>query len=399
MPERSHCAAACGAFKDGLAPEGAYQAPMTDRADLGTANQLKLGIFGANLSSGMAATKVPERWSGAWSDNVALAQMLDAAGMDFMLPVARWKGFGGATNFQHAGFETITWACGLLAATERITVFGTVHAPLVHPVFAAKQFVTVDHLSRGRFGLNLVCGWNEDEFEMFGVAQRDHEARYAYGAEWLHVVRSIWERSGTFDFDGDFMTLQAVEAEPKPYAGTQPVIMNAGSSDTGKAFAIANCAYLLAPIRLELAAAAENVADAKLRAAAQGKPLTVMTTASVVCRPTKREAEEYYSYYADEQGDWDAVDRMIDIGMRGASTTMQPEHFRKMRLRFAAGYGGWPIVGDPDTVAAELTAVAHAGFGGVALGFVNYLAEFPYFRDEVLPRLVRAHVRVTPRRA
>jgi FMNH2-dependent dimethyl sulfone monooxygenase len=368
---------------------------MADRAEFNNGNTLKLGIFGANLSSGMAATKVPERWSGSWEENIALARMLDAAGMDFMLPVARWKGFGGATNFEGAGFETITWACGLLGATERITVFGTVHAPLVHPVFAAKQFVTVDHLSRGRFGLNLVCGWNEDEFEMFGVAQRDHEERYAYGEEWLRVVRMMWENADTFDFDGQFIKLHAVEAEPKPFGATQPVIMNAGSSPTGKAFAIDHCAYLLAPIRTRLEDAAPNVADARKRAAAQGKGLGVMTTATVVCRPTQREADEYYAYYADEQADWEAVERMIDIGMRGASTTMQPEHFKAMKLRFAAGYGGWPLTGNPDSVAKGLIAISETGFSGVALSFVNYLTEFPYFRDEVLPRLERAGVRVS----
>ena len=367
-----------------------------DRAELYSRNRLKLGIFGANLSSGIAATTVPERWSGSWSDNVALAQALDDAGMDFMLPVARWKGFGGTTNFEGSGFETITWACGLLGETKRITIFGTVHAPLVHPVFAAKQFVTVDHASRGRFGLNLVCGWNQDEFEMFGVAQRDHETRYLYGEEWLRVVRMMWTSDRTFDFDGTFITLRDVEAEPKPFRGLEPAIMNAGSSDTGKAFAIANCQYLLAPIRTKLSDAAANVADAYRRADALGKRLGVMTTANVVCRPTQREADDYYHYYAEECGDWEAVDRMVEIGTRGASTTMQPEHYRQMRIRFAAGYGGWPIVGDPDSVAAQFVAVAEAGFRGVALGFVNYLAEFPYFRAEVLPRLERAGVRVAP---
>jgi alkanesulfonate monooxygenase SsuD/methylene tetrahydromethanopterin reductase-like flavin-dependent oxidoreductase (luciferase family) len=364
-----------------------------DRSELGSSNALKLGIFGANMSSGIAATKVPERWSSSWEENVALAQMLDDAGVEFMLPVARWKGFGGSTNFEGAGFETVTWACGLLGATQRLTVFGTVHAPLVHPIFAAKQFVTVDHVARGRFGLNLVCGWNQDEFEMFNVSQRDHETRYVHGAEWLRVIRMMWEREGTFDFDGEFITLHGVESQPKPYGGTQPVIMNAGSSDTGKGFAIANCAYLLSTSRMSVDQAAENVADAHRRAAALGKRLGVMTTASVVCRPTKREAEEYYRYYADEQADWDAVERMVEIGTRGSSTTMQPEHFQRMRVRFAAGYGGWPVVGDPDTVAAEFIAIARAGFSGIAMGFVNYLAEFPYFRDEVIPRLERAGVR------
>ena len=55
---------------------------------------------------------------------------------------------------------------GLLA---RITVFGTVHAPLFNPVIAAKEMVTADHIGQGRFGLNLVVGWNEGEFEIFGV--------------------------------------------------------------------------------------------------------------------------------------------------------------------------------------------------------------------------------------
>lgn len=55
---------------------------------------------------------------------------------------------------------------GIFAATERITIFGTVSVPLMHPILAAKEMATVDHVGRGRFGLNIVCGWNQDEFEM-----------------------------------------------------------------------------------------------------------------------------------------------------------------------------------------------------------------------------------------
>ena len=80
-----------------------------------------------------------------------------------------------------AAFETVTWATGLLSQTTRITVFATVHAPLFHPIIAAKQLVTADHIGEGRLGLNIVCGWNEAEFTMFGVTQRDHEVRYEYG--------------------------------------------------------------------------------------------------------------------------------------------------------------------------------------------------------------------------
>ena len=112
-------------------------------------NRLKIGLFGANCSSGRAVTMVPERWSGDWRDKLRLAHMADEAGIDFMLPIGRWKGYGGDTDYQGATLETLTWATGLLAATKRITVFGTVHAPLFHPLIAAKEFVTADHIGEG----------------------------------------------------------------------------------------------------------------------------------------------------------------------------------------------------------------------------------------------------------
>ena len=130
---------------------------MSDRLAMYNANALKLGLFGANCSSGRSATKVPERWSASWADCLALAKMGDEAGMDFLLPIGRWKGYGGDTDLHGETLETITWATGLLAATSRITVFGTVHAPLFHPLIAAKEMVTADHIGEGRFGLNIVA--------------------------------------------------------------------------------------------------------------------------------------------------------------------------------------------------------------------------------------------------
>src|SRR6266850_7907477 len=141
--------------------------------------------------------------------------MADEAGIDFLLPIARWKGYGGDTDYQGATFETVTWACGLLASTRRITVFGTVHAPLFNPLIAAKEFVTADHIGEGRFGLNLVVGWNEDEFEMFGVTQRDHERRYEYAQEWWDAVQLAWSGKENFDYKGKFLDLKGIRAKPK----------------------------------------------------------------------------------------------------------------------------------------------------------------------------------------
>ena len=127
-----------------------------DRVSMYSANALKLGLFGANCSSGRAPTKVPERWSASSEDCLALAKMADAAGIDFMLPIGRWKGYGGDTDMHGETLETITWATGLLGGTKRITVFGTVHAPLFHPIIAAKQMVTADHVGEGETRVSSV---------------------------------------------------------------------------------------------------------------------------------------------------------------------------------------------------------------------------------------------------
>ena len=217
------------------------QSSMRDRMAMYNGNALKIGLFGSNCSSGRAVTLVPERWTGNWEDNLALAKMSDSAGIEFMLPVGRWKGYGGDTDYMGTSLETITWATGLLAHTKRLIVFGTVHAPLFHPLIAAKQFVTADQVSQGRFGLNIVVGWNEDEFHMFGVTQREHEQRYDYAQEWIDAVKMAWGPQDDFDYQGQFLKLKNVRAKPKPYGGTRPLIMNAGASATGRAFAIRNC--------------------------------------------------------------------------------------------------------------------------------------------------------------
>src|SRR5207237_5120732 len=135
--------------------------------------------------------------------------------------------YGGDTDYQGSTLETLTWASALLASTRRITVFGTVHAPLFNPVIAAKEMVTADHIGGGRFGLNLVVGWNEGEFEMFGVEQRAHEQRYEYAQEWIDVLKRTWSAQEDFDYSGSYLNLRNVRAKPKPLGGSRPVIMNA----------------------------------------------------------------------------------------------------------------------------------------------------------------------------
>jgi dimethylsulfone monooxygenase len=331
------------------------------RAAMGSANGLKLGLFGANCSSGRAVTMVPERWSGSWTDCVRLAQMADRVGIEFMLPIGRWKGYGGDTDYQGETWETVTWACGLLAKTERLTVFGTVHAPLIPPLIAAKEFVTADHIGEGRFGLNVVCGWNEGEFEMFGATLRDHEARYDYAQEWLDIVKLAWSPHEDFDFAGQFFTLKDVRARPKPYGGTRPLIMNAGASATGQAFAIRNCDALFSTISrgISFEETARHVSSVQALARQAGREIDVYTVGVVTCRPTQREAQDYYRHAVVDNADWAAVDNIL--AMKNITPQMHsPQEFQRIRNHQANGMGGLPLVGDPDSVGAGYGASGRA---------------------------------------
>jgi dimethylsulfone monooxygenase len=372
-------------------------ASLKSRIAMYNSNALKIGLFGANCSSGRTATTVPERWSASWPDCLALAKLADEAGLDFILPIARWKGYGGNTDFHGRSLETITWAVGLLGATKHMTVFGTVHAPLFHPLIAAKEFVTADHIGQGRIGVNIVVGWNEGEFDMFGVKQREHEARYEYAQEWVDIVKEAWSNDGTFDFDGKFFHLKGGRAFPKPYSDTRPLLMNAGSSDVGQAFALRNCdAFFVATAgsRTSLVANAAKVSEIKRAAKNLGREIEVFTVGQVICRPTQKEADDYYQHVNVENADWGALDGMLANKSMTPQTMPPGEYDAKRRYFAATAVGGYPYVGTPDRVAEELATISQAGMHGIGLSFVNFLDEVPYFCDEVLPRLERQGVRV-----
>jgi alkanesulfonate monooxygenase SsuD/methylene tetrahydromethanopterin reductase-like flavin-dependent oxidoreductase (luciferase family) len=349
-------------------------------------NRLRIGLFSPNCSGGLAITSVPERWVASWDNNVALAKMSDEAGIDFILPIARWIGYGGETGFQDTTLETITWATGLLASTRDIRIFATAHVAFMHPLVAAKQFSTMSHVARGRFGLNVVCGWNKPEYETFGLAFADeHVDRYAFGKEWLDIVRRVWSSTEPFDWNGDHFHLKGAFGSPLPYDG-RPLIFNAGFSTEGRAFAEKNADYLLTTL-VDIDLGSGDVRSIKEAALTEhGRDVDVIATSHVVCRPTMAEAQAYYEYYSNERADWPAVDRLMELQALHAKS-FPPEAFKLFRQRFAAGFGTYPIVGDPDHVASELARISAAGFAGTTVSFVNYLDELPYFRDEVLPRL------------
>jgi alkanesulfonate monooxygenase SsuD/methylene tetrahydromethanopterin reductase-like flavin-dependent oxidoreductase (luciferase family) len=374
--------------------------PVSPRLAMGSRNTLKLGFFGANVSSGKNATKVPERWQATWDDNVRLAELADAAGFEFFLPIGRWKGYGGETGYQETSLETITWAAAILARTERITVFGTVHVPLFHPVIAAKQMVTADQVGHGRFGLNIVCGWSEDEFAMFGIAGMGHTERYELGQEWLDAVRRMWTDPNDFDFHGKYFHLDGVRSKPKPYGGTLPAIMNAGSSAIGRGFALRNCDAFFTSVRAShfdeqtglitpaIDQLSETLSDVRAKAAALGRQIGIFTNVNIICKPTQKEAMDYYRYVLEENADWDAIDGQITAGGT-VKDLSSPEYLQRRQNHIRQ----FPLIGDPDRVADLLGVLSKVGFDGIGITTVNFIDDFALLRDAVLPRLEAAGLR------
>jgi alkanesulfonate monooxygenase SsuD/methylene tetrahydromethanopterin reductase-like flavin-dependent oxidoreductase (luciferase family) len=136
---------------------------------------------------------------------------------------------------------------------------------------------------------------------------------------------------------------------------------------------------------------------AKVTAQAQqhGREIDVYTVGVVTCRPTAREAAEYHRDCIVEHADWEAVDNIL--AMKNITPqTHPPDEFRRLREHQANGMGGLPLVGDPDTVARDLAQLTAFGLTGIAVSFVNYLDELPYFCAEVLPRIARAGLREQP---
>ncbi|MBL8583132.1 MAG: LLM class flavin-dependent oxidoreductase, partial [Rhizobiaceae bacterium] len=331
-------------------------------------SRLKLGVFSANADGGLAITDVPERWLAGWQDNLTAAQIADRAGIDFFLPIARWKGFGGKNHVREWSFETFTWAAGLASATERIGLFMTVHVPLVHPLYAAKALATVDHISQGRAGLNIVCGWNPKEFGMFGTPLV--EKGYDQAAEWLEIVERLYASDAPFDHDGTYYHLKDAVSRPASLQKPRPVTMNAAFGGPGRDFAAGKCDYLFTTFS-EIAEAGRHVADIGERGAAKGREVGVYTVAHVVCRPTMEEARAYYDRYAVAMADHEAVDVHM-AGKKEFSRSHDAHAYDRYRQRFAGGAGTYPLVGTPESIAAEMVAIADQGYEGIALSFVNY---------------------------
>jgi alkanesulfonate monooxygenase SsuD/methylene tetrahydromethanopterin reductase-like flavin-dependent oxidoreductase (luciferase family) len=362
-------------------------------------NPFRLGLFAANCSGGMMLSKAPERWRASWDDVAASALMAEEAGWDFILPIARWKGFPGEGDSFGTTFETLTHGAALAGLTRRIAICVTIHVTLVHPVFAAKALATIDHASHGRLGVNIVCGWNQAEFGMFGKEPAGSEARYEQGLEWYDIVQRMFAGEGPFDVEGKHYQGRGLESRPGSLQRPRPVTISAGYSPPGRDFA-ARVADVLFTSIPEMERTHDLVGDVAQHAARYDRKIEVFTSFHVVCRETRKQAEDYYHYCAEEMADHEAAafyrQQRKDAVARSVQKVERPSatRFNRGGKAYAGSYPGvYPMVGTPDDVVEEIVEMHRLGVAGAAISFANYLDEMPYFNAEVLPRLAKAGLR------
>lgn len=358
-------------------------------------NTLKLGLFALN-GIGISMTDVPEAPNADWDESVRVSQLADEAGFEANVPYARWRGFVEDVANHRSGLamDCYTWAAATSQVTRKSGVFATSHVPTIHPIVAAKQCATIDRISKGRFGLNVVAGWNKPELDMFGAPMREHDDRYDQASEWIEVLRKLWTEEDEFDFEGRYYTIKKGISLPKPTQKPFPPIMNAGGSDRGRAFAAKYADMAFVIVKSEDPDQIRAEADLYRKTAREefGRDLQVWTFAYVVQRDTEQEARDYLKHYAVDHGD----DRALDGWMRlqGMHTKLMPkEVMEALRFRFKAGNGGFELVGTPDTIVQRLELLSKSGIDGVLLGWVGFEDGLRRWSSEVMPRLVQAGLR------
>jgi alkanesulfonate monooxygenase SsuD/methylene tetrahydromethanopterin reductase-like flavin-dependent oxidoreductase (luciferase family) len=370
-----------------------------DRRDINPAfstRRLKLGTFQTNLDSGCVMSDLDGRLEISWPNTVRLAKLADDMEFEALVPVARWAGFGGATNPQGAGFEAYTWASGIAASTHKAGIVSTSHVMLNHPVMAAKQGAVIDHISGGRFTLNIVCGWNGPEMEMFGLPLQGHDERYDCAEEWITIVKRLWSEDETFDFQGRFYNIKKGYLQPKPIQTPHPAIMNAGGSERGRRFATKHCDLVFTGLRtFDFDVNAAHIKAYHTMAREDyGREVRAWGLAVIVQGETEKEARDFYNYFVHTKGDWDAAMNVVNaMAAEINERNYPPERRKAMAEMFVAGWGGFPLVGTKEQIVDGLSMMSRLGLDGVLLSWPRFEHGMREFRDVTYPLVVQAGLR------
>ncbi|MFC3713349.1 pyrimidine utilization protein A [Sphingoaurantiacus capsulatus] len=356
---------------------------------------MQVGVFVPINNNGWLISENSPQYMPSFDLNKQIAQRAEYYGLDFLLSMIKLRGFGGKTEFWEYGLESFTLMAGLAAVTNHIKIYATCPTLVIPPAFAARMCNTIDSISHGRFGLNLITGWQRPEYSQMGLWPGDEHFRRRYDmlAEYAHILRELWA-TGVSDFKGEFYQMDDCRVRPVPENDMK--IICAGSSDDGLAFSAkyADYAFCLGKGVNTPTAFAFNNARLKAATDKTGRDVSVFVLVMVIAAETDGEAYTKWMHYRDGV-DQDAVAWLGEQG--AADKTSSTTNVRQLADKESAvNLNMGTLVGSYEKVAAMLDEMATVpGTGGVLLTFDDFIEGVEAFGTRIQP-LMKSRKSVSP---
>lgn len=203
---------------------------------------MKVGVFIPIGNNGWLISSTAPQYMPTFDLNKEIVLKAEHYGFDFALSMIKLRGFGGKTEFWDHNLESFTLMAGLAAVTSRIQLFATAATLTLPPAIAARMVATVDSISHGRFGLNLITGWQKPEYSQMGLWPGDayFGRRYEYLSEYIQIMRDLWQ-TGVSNRKSEFFQMDDCRVSPQPQAEIK--IICAGQSEAGMAFSAEHADY------------------------------------------------------------------------------------------------------------------------------------------------------------
>ena len=358
---------------------------------------LMLGLFLPIQSGAWSPSTAPRDTDWTFDYNARCTVRAEELGFDLVFGLAQWLGkggYGGKMMFREMSTDPLIVTAGLAALTKRILLISTVHILYGwHPLHLAKFGATIDNISGGRWGLNVVTGYKQSEFEMFGLDPIEHDHRYVMADEFTTMVERLWSEDAELTFDGRFWKTKKAFVAPKPVNG-RCILVNAASSGAGLAYATrhSDLIFITSPAGAnpEKACAALPPHNARIKAAARenGREVRTIINPHVICRDTEAEARAQYQAILDHQ-DPVAADNFHATFMGGDQASWK----QTSRDQWVIG-GNVHLVGTPEQIVDYFIRLKQAGCDGVQVNFYDYLPDLEYFGSRVLPLMRQAGLRL-----
>ncbi|MGG6309359.1 LLM class flavin-dependent oxidoreductase [Paenibacillus macerans] len=345
-------------------------------------NKVDFGVFLPITNGGWIISGNAPLLDGGYAINKKAAVIAEELGLDFIMSMAKWKGYGGTTNHWGTSLESTTMMAGLAEATSRVKIYATVHTLLFNPAVAAKMYATLDQISGGRVGMNVVSGSFAGEFRQMGMwpEELDHDQRYDLAKEWMQVVKRLWSEEKV-THQGQYFQLEECESLPKPLQQPRPEIICAGQSEKGMGFTIdeGDACFIGGRDLEDLAAVSKRAKD---MAAERGKTVKTYAMFTIVPGETDEQAEERIKHY-QAGADFGAIKGML------RSYGLEPDgRENSMVHRAKSAFMTETIAGSVESIQNRIQEIIEVtNIDGMMLTFPDYVEDLTIFGKEVLPRL------------